>query len=113
MQAQDLLLFQAALGLSDPWRVVGVEFDGGTKRLDLRLDFPRGSTFCCPECDRSGLKARDTEEKTWRRSGFLSAPGVPDGEGAAGALPGITRSGWWRCRGRGSARGSRCSSRRW
>src|SRR5450631_4436233 len=28
-----------------------------------RIDFPRGATFCCPECDRAGLKARDTEEK--------------------------------------------------
>jgi transposase len=71
MQAQDLLLFQAALGLSDPWRVTGVEFDVEAKRLDLRVDFPRGSTFCCPECDRAGLKARDTEEKTWRHLDFF------------------------------------------
>jgi transposase len=71
MQAQDLLLFQAALGLSDPWQVIGVEFDADAKRLDLRVDFPRGSTFCCPECDRAGLKARDTEEKTWRHLDFF------------------------------------------
>ena len=64
MQAQDLLLFQAALGLSDPWQVVSVEFDPEAKRLDLRVDFARGSTFACPECDRAGLKAYDTEEKT-------------------------------------------------
>src|SRR5450755_4336250 len=50
MQAQDLLLFQAALGLSDPWK---------------------GTTFSCPECDRSGLKAHDTEEKTWRHLDFF------------------------------------------
>jgi hypothetical protein len=41
MQAQDLLLFQAALGLSDPWRVTSVEFDPGAKRLDLRVDFAK------------------------------------------------------------------------
>jgi transposase len=71
MQAQDLLLFQAALGLSAPWQVTSVEFDTDAKRLDLRVDFPRGATFCCPECDRSGLKARDTEEKTWRHLDFF------------------------------------------
>jgi transposase len=71
MQAQDLLLFQAALGLSDPWRVTSVEFDVEAKRLDLRVDFPKGSTFCCPECDRAGLKAYDTEEKTWRHLDFF------------------------------------------
>jgi transposase len=71
MQAQDLLLFRAALGLSDPWQVTAVEFDAERKRLDLRVDFPRGATFCCPECERSGLTARDTEEKTWRHLDFF------------------------------------------
>jgi transposase len=71
MQAQDLLLFQAALGLSDPWRVTSVEFDPGAKRLDLRVDFAKGATFCCPECERAGLKAYDTEEKCWRHLDFF------------------------------------------
>jgi transposase len=71
MQAQDLLLFQAALGLTAPWQVTSVEFDPERKRLDLRVDFPKGSTFSCPECDRAGLKAHDTEEKTWRHLDFF------------------------------------------
>lgn len=71
MQAQDLLLFQAALGLSDPWQVVSVEFDAEAKRLDLRVDFAKGARFPCPECDRSGLKVHDTEEKTWRHLDFF------------------------------------------
>ena len=70
MQAQDFVLFQAALGLSDPWRVESVVFDRDAKRLDLRVGFPKGSTFCCPECDRAGLKAYDTAEKTWRHMDF-------------------------------------------
>jgi len=111
MQAQDLRLFQAALGLSEPWQVVSVEFDPGGKRLDLRIDFPRGATFCCPECGRSGLKARDTERKTWRHMNFwqhetyLSArvPRVefPEHKVRLVAVP-------WRW----SVRGSRCCSRR-
>ncbi len=71
MQAQDLALFKAALGLTEPWQVTSVEFDPAAKRLDLRIDFGRGATFCCPECGRSGLKARDTEEKTWRHMDFF------------------------------------------
>ena len=34
MQAQDLVLFQQALGLSEPWEVVGVEFDLGAGLLE-------------------------------------------------------------------------------
>ncbi len=71
MQAQDVLLFQAALGLTAPWQVTSVEFDAEAKRLDLRVDFAKGATFCCPECDRTGLKAYDTEEKTWRHLDFF------------------------------------------
>jgi hypothetical protein len=54
MRAQDLLLFQVALGLTGPWQVTSVVFDRDAKRLDLRVDFPKGATFCCLECDRSG-----------------------------------------------------------
>jgi transposase len=71
MQAQDLALFTAALGLSAPWEVVSVEFDPERKRLDLGVDFPKGSVFCCPECDRGGLTAYDTERKTWRHMDFF------------------------------------------
>ncbi len=50
---------------------MGVEFDAGQRRLDLRVDFPKGSVFSCPECGRAGLKARDTEQKTWRHLDFF------------------------------------------
>ena len=71
MQAQDLLLFQAALGLSDPWQVVSVEFDADAKRLDLRVDFAKGARFPCPECERAGCAVKDTEQKTWRHLDFF------------------------------------------
>ncbi len=48
MQAQDLLLFQAALGLSDPWRVTSVEFDRERERLDLRVEFAKRSAVPVP-----------------------------------------------------------------
>ena len=71
MQAQDLVLFQAALGLSDPWQVTSVAFDPERKRLDLRVDFAQGARFPCPECERAGCAVKDTEEKTWRHLDFF------------------------------------------
>jgi transposase len=66
----DVDLFQRALGLGEPWEVVGVEFDAGERRLDLRIDFRKGARFACPECGRDGLKVHDTEQKTWRHLNF-------------------------------------------
>ena len=68
---RDIELFQMALGLTPPWQVSAADFDPATKRLDIRLDFPRGSTFTCPECEQAGLKAHDTSEKTWRHLNFF------------------------------------------
>src|SRR6266545_996264 len=57
-------LFQAALGLPEPWRVVGAEFSADRKRLDLYLDFPKGSRFACPQCDAAACAEHDT--RLWR-----------------------------------------------
>jgi transposase len=67
----DSELFQQALGLVEPWRVVTIEFDAGQRRLDLRIDFEKGARFACPECDRAGCEVHDTEEKTWRHLDFF------------------------------------------
>jgi transposase len=66
-------VFGAALGLRDPWQVVSVEFDRGAGRLDIGLDFPRGSRFACPEpgCLESGCPVHDTVDKTWRHLDFF------------------------------------------
>ncbi len=67
----DVDLFQRALGLEEPWAVVGVEFDAGQRRLELRIDFPKGARFACPECGRGGCEVHDSEEKTWRHLDFF------------------------------------------
>lgn len=64
-------LFQLALGLAPPWKVLSCEFNLEKKRLDIEIDFPRGSTFPCPECAREDCKAYDTEEKSWRHLNFF------------------------------------------
>ncbi len=59
-----------ALGLSFPWKVMSSDFDAQAGRLDIRIDFPRGSRFCCPTCGTSG-PAYDTREMTWRHLNFF------------------------------------------
>ena len=67
----DLDLFQQALGLEEPWEVVGVKFDAAARRLDLRVDFRKGARFACPECGQAGCKVHDTESRTWRHLNFF------------------------------------------
>ena len=67
----NLDLFQRALGLVKPWEVVEEKFDEAQKRLDLRIDFPKGSKFPCPECGREGCPVHDTESHTWRHLNFF------------------------------------------
>jgi len=63
-------LFQMALGLADPWRVVRSSFDVEKSRLDIKIDFPRGSRFRCPICGEL-CAAYDTSDKTWRHLSFF------------------------------------------
>jgi len=63
-------LFQAALGLLPPWLVDHCTFTVESGRLDLYLDFPRGSSFACPLCAEPA-KAYDTESLTWRHLNFF------------------------------------------
>ena len=68
---QDTDLFQLALGLSSPWIVTRSEFDAVDGRLDLYVDFPRGSRFACAQCGRDGCAVHDTKEETWRHLDFF------------------------------------------
>jgi transposase len=63
-------LFTMALGLSSPWEVKELVFTAESRRLDIRIDFPRGSSFRCPECGEAS-KVHDTEEKSWRHLDFF------------------------------------------
>lgn len=63
-------LFQTALGLMPPWQVERCAFDQAAGRLDIHLDFPRGSVFACPGCGVC-CKAYDTTELSWRHLNFF------------------------------------------
>ncbi|MBU1150858.1 MAG: ISL3 family transposase [Proteobacteria bacterium] len=68
---RDTDLFQLALGLRPPWHVVSCGFVLDKHRLDIKIDFPRGSVFACPSCGREGCGAYDTEQRTWRHLNFF------------------------------------------
>jgi transposase len=68
---QDTELLQMALGVQPPWIVANSTFDAPAKRLDIHMDFPRGSRFSCPDCGAGDCPAHDTEEKTWRHLNFF------------------------------------------
>ena len=63
-------LFTLALGLVPPWMVDDVRFTVEEKRLDLHVNFPKGSHFPCPICGQDS-PVHDTQEKTWRHLDFF------------------------------------------
>ena len=62
-------LFTLALGLVPPWMVDEVRF-AAEKRLDLHVNFPKGSRFPCPICGHE-CPVHDTQEKVWRHLDFF------------------------------------------
>jgi len=67
-------LFQMALNVTDPWYVEDLRFESEDKRLDVYINFKKGSTFSYEgEDDKElpGLKAYDTKEKVWRHLNFF------------------------------------------
>ena len=63
-------LFESALGVADPWRVTGVDFDAGQKVLTITVDFVAGSRFAV-----SGVagahRVHDTVAKRYRHLNFF------------------------------------------
>ena len=68
---EDTTLFQQALGLVAPWRVTKCAFSIDSQRLDIWIDFQRGSTFACPSCGAAGCKGYDSDELEWRHLNFF------------------------------------------
>ena len=40
-------LFEMALNVTDPWYIKDLKFDSEAKRLDIYIDFKKGSIFDC------------------------------------------------------------------
>jgi transposase len=63
-------LFEAALGITDPWRVTGVDFDLAGKKLTISIDFLTGSRFAVPEV-AGEHPVHDTVSKRYRHLNFF------------------------------------------
>lgn len=63
-------LFRLALGLAEPWYVESLAFSAEKSRLDITLNFERGSKFPCPECG-GHCPVHDTDQRTWRHLNFF------------------------------------------
>jgi Transposase and inactivated derivatives len=63
-------LFSLALGLVPPWLVDDVTFQVEEKRLDLHINFPKGSRFACSVCGEE-CPVHDTRDHTWRHMDFF------------------------------------------
>ncbi|GIX27374.1 MAG: ISL3 family transposase ISMac21 [Burkholderiales bacterium] len=63
-------LFEAALGVTSPWFVQGVDFDAAKKTLTIVIDFAAGSRFAHPAA--AGLHpVHDTQVKRYRHLNFF------------------------------------------
>ena len=49
---QDKELYQVILGLDSPWMVSGSRTGHRRRRDSGSVDHPRGTKFCCPECEQ-------------------------------------------------------------
>ncbi len=63
-------LFEAALGIAEPWFIQGVDFDAGQKTLTIGVDFVAGSRFAVPGID-GAHPAHDTVTKRYRHLNFF------------------------------------------
>ena len=63
-------LFEAALGIAEPWFIQGVDFDAGKKTLTIGIDFIAGSRFAVPGVVGTH-PAHDTVTKRYRHLNFF------------------------------------------
>ncbi len=67
-------LFELALNIQEPWYIKDIQFDVENKRLDIHIDFHKGSVFHYvseKENINGDFKAYDTVDKEWRHLNFF------------------------------------------
>ncbi len=66
-------VFEQALNIHEPWFIKTINFDKSKKRLDISIDFKKGTTFEYITDDGEVLQGsvHDTKEKTWRHLNFF------------------------------------------
>jgi transposase len=63
---QDRELYQQILELKTPWTVSQVSLSIERQQVDVFVEHPAGTKFCCPDCDQSLPCYDHTAERQWR-----------------------------------------------
>lgn len=63
---QDKELYQYIVGLQSPWSVSEVKLDMQSQETLVRVEHPRGTKFCCPDCRKELACYDHGEERHWR-----------------------------------------------
>ncbi|MEW4454587.1 ISL3 family transposase [Bremerella sp. JC817] len=63
---QDKELYQHLLGLKSPWFVSQVALDVDRQQIDVHVEHPPGTKFCCPECDAKLACYDHAPQRSWR-----------------------------------------------
>jgi transposase len=74
MQSTTEELFTQALGIKAPWSIVSLVFDPSENKLNVYIDFKRGSTFEIENSNNQTIehcKAYDKIDKVWRHLNFF------------------------------------------
>ena len=79
-------LFALALGLTKPWFVSSVELDADQKKLELSIDFERGSAFPCPEVRSGWMQGVRHRTAALAASELLRVRDAPERSDAASSL---------------------------
>lgn len=67
-------LFERAINIQDPWYIKDIQFSTENKRLDIHIDFHKGSVFhyeSAQENIKGDFKVYDTTPKQWRHLNFF------------------------------------------
>ena len=64
-------LFTVALGLTEPWHVLDIQFDPDKGQIDFAVGFHSGAKFSCPHCEAAHQGVHDTRKRTWRHLNFF------------------------------------------
>lgn len=63
---QDKKLYQLILGLNSPWTVSEVKLKLKDEKIQVRVEYPVDTKFCCPECQKQLACYDHAEDRRWR-----------------------------------------------
>jgi transposase len=69
---EQIAIFSATLGLSDPWQVTSASFAKDSNRLDISIEYVLGMPLDCPICGMQGTGSREeTVTEVWFHEDFF------------------------------------------